>query len=62
MIFLEKDVLWLDISVEDAVSVHVVDGLQQLVHVVFDPVFRQVATPTFDGVVHVHIHKLEHQC
>lgn len=28
---------------EDAISVHVVDGLAQLVHVQLDPLFRQVA-------------------
>ena len=27
---------------EDAVSVHVVDGLAQLVHVQLDPLFRQI--------------------
>ena len=39
MIFGKEDVLRLDVSVKDAVSMHVVYGLDQLVHVVFDSVF-----------------------
>ena len=34
MVFSKQDILWLDISMEDSVPVHVIDGLDQLVHVV----------------------------
>lgn len=46
---------------EDAVPVHVVDGLQELVHVVLDPVLRQVVPLALDCVVHVHVHEFEDQ-
>lgn len=38
----DEYVLWFDISMEDAVSVHVVDGLEQLVHVELHSLFAQV--------------------
>ena len=41
---------------------HVVDGLQQLVHVILDSVLRQVVPLTLYGVVHVHVHELEDEC
>ena len=59
LVFHKEDVLRLDVSVEDAVSVHVVNGLHQLVHVVLDALFRQVVPPALDSVVHVHLHELE---
>ena len=31
--YLDEYVFWFDVSVEDAVPVHVVDGLAELVHV-----------------------------
>ena len=55
----EQDVLGLDVAVEDAVAVHVVDGLQQLVHVVLHAVLGQVVALALDGVVHVHVHQLK---
>ena len=55
----EEDVLRLDVTMEDAVAVHVVDRLQQLVHVVLDAVLRQVVSLALDGIVHVHVHQLE---
>ena len=59
MILHEENVLGLDVSVENAVPVHVVYGLEQLVHVVFDSVFGQVVSLALDRVVHVHVHELE---
>ena len=44
---------------ENAVSVHMVDRLKQLVHVVFDSVLWQVVSFAFDGVVHIHVHQLK---
>ncbi len=34
--YFNQNILWFDISVEYAVSVHVVDGLAELVHVELD--------------------------
>jgi hypothetical protein len=48
-----------DVSVENAVSVHVVDCFQNLVHVVFDSLFGQVVSAALDGLIHVHIHEFK---
>jgi len=44
---------------KNAVAMHVVDGLEQLVHVVFDAILRQVVPFALDGIVHIHVHELE---
>ena len=44
---------------KNAVPVHVVDCLQQLVHVVLDSVLRQIVPLALDDVVHVHVHEFE---
>jgi len=61
MVFREEDVLRLDVSVEDAVSVHVVNRFDKLVHIVLNSVLRQVMPFAFDSIVHVHVHQLEHE-
>jgi len=45
---------------KDAISVHVVDRFQKLVHVVLDLLFGQVVAPSFDRVVKVHVHEFKH--
>lgn len=55
----QKNILWLNITMEDAVTVHVVDCLHKLVHVVFDALFGEVVATALDGVVHVHLHELK---
>lgn len=40
--YLDENILWFDVSVEDAISVHVVDGLAELVHVELDSLLREV--------------------
>ena len=53
---------------EDAISVHVVDGLAQLVHVQLDPLFRQVALAICKDIgdrnshMYTHTHKTYPQC
>ena len=51
-----------DVSVEDTIAMHVVDGLEDLVDVELDPLLGQVVPPPFDRLVHVHVHQLKHQC
>lgn len=51
----------LDVSVEDAVAVHVVHALHELVHVVLDPVLCNVVPPPSDELIDVHVHQLKHQ-
>jgi len=46
----------LDVSVEDAVLVHVVDRLEHLVHQVAHSVLGKVMPTAFDRLVHVHVH------
>ena len=41
-IYRDENILWFDISVENAIPVHVVDGLAELVHVDLDSLFWQV--------------------
>lgn len=48
-----------DISVEDAVAVHVFNGFQQLVNVVLDFGFSQIGRSALNGLVQVHLHDFE---
>jgi hypothetical protein len=56
----DEDVLRLDVAVEDAVAVHVVHGLDELVHIALDALLRHVVPPPADQLVDVHVHQLEH--
>ena len=47
---------------EDTVTVHVVDGFHELVHIVLDALLGEVVTSTLDGIIHVHLHELENEC
>ena len=62
MVLHQENVFGFNITMKNAVPVHVVDCLQQLVHVVLDSVLRQVVPLALDGVVHVHVHELEDEC
>lgn len=53
--------LRLDVSVENPISVHVLDGFHQLEEVVFHFVFGQVALSALDRFVEVHFHDLKHE-
>ena len=54
--------LRLDVSMEDAVFMHMVNGFQHLIHVEFNPLLRQIVPSSFNCFVHIHIHQLEYQC
>mmetsp|Transcript_95509 Transcript_95509/g.292121 ORF Transcript_95509/g.292121 Transcript_95509/m.292121 type:complete len:343 (-) Transcript_95509:290-1318(-) len=56
LVIQQEQVFWFDISVENAVPVHMVKSLQQLVNVLLDLLLRQVVSPPFDGLVQVHVH------
>ena len=56
------DYLRFYVSVENAIPMHVVNSLKNLVHVVLDTLFRQVMSSAFDGFIHVHVHQLKDQC
>ena len=51
--------LRLNVAVEDSISVHVLDCLQQLVDVGLDSRLRQVVWPAFDGFIQIHFHYLK---
>mmetsp|Transcript_75967 Transcript_75967/g.245889 ORF Transcript_75967/g.245889 Transcript_75967/m.245889 type:complete len:257 (+) Transcript_75967:1021-1791(+) len=57
----QQQVLGLDVAVENAVAVHVVQGLQHFIHVVLDLLLGQVVASAFDGLVDIHVHELEDQ-
>lgn len=59
LIFFQKNVLRLDVTMKDAVSVHVIDRFEHLVHVVLDALLGQVVAPSLDRLVHVHVHEFE---
>jgi len=53
--------LRLDISVENSVSVHVIDCLDNLVHVEFGLSFWQVMSASFNCFIQIHVHQLKNQ-
>ena len=59
LIVLQQNVLRLDVSMEDAVPVHVVDRLENLVHVELDALLWQVVPPPLYRLIHVHVHQFE---
>ena len=50
-----------DVTVEDSVAVHVLDGFQQLEHILLYSSFGQVVLAAFDCLIQVHFHDLENQ-
>ena len=51
-----------DVPMKDSITVHMIDGFQDLIHVILDALLWQVVSPALDGLVHVHIHQLKHKC
>ena len=49
------------VSVENSVFVHVVDGLEHLVHVVLNSLLGKVMPAPFDCFIHIHVHEFEDQ-
>ena len=46
---------------ENPVAVHVIDGFEHLIHVILDSLLWKIVSPTFDCLIHVHVHKLEYK-
>ena len=46
---------------KDAVSMHMLDCLQQLIDVELDARFGQVCRATLDGLIEIHLHELKHK-
>ncbi len=44
---------------KNSISVHVFDGLEQLVYVELDAWLRQVGGSTFDSFIEIHLHELK---
>lgn len=55
----QQNVFWLDISMENAVTMHVIYCFHELVHVVLDTLLGQVVPAPLDRIIHVHLHELE---
>ena len=58
-VVLTSGFLRLDISMEDSISVHVLNGFQELVDVAFDFCLGQVVGTAFDRLIQVHLHDLK---
>lgn len=57
----DQDVFWLDIAVENAISVHMRQRLQQLEHQPLQCLLAQPARAALDQFVQVLLHQFEHQ-
>ena len=51
-----------NVPVEDALSVDELQALDELVEVFLDPFLLQRLLSLLDVLIHVPLHKLEHQC
>lgn len=60
-IVFDENVLRLDVSVKNAIAMHVVDRLQHLVHVVPHPLLGQVVSAAFNGFIKIHVHKFKYK-
>ena len=57
----QKDVFGLDVSVENAVSMHVINRFQELIHIVLDAILWKIVSFTLDCIIHVDVHQLKHK-
>ena len=54
-----EDILRLDITMENAFTMHELDGSQDLEHIEFDFLECERVFFVFERFVHVHVHKFE---
>jgi len=45
-----------------SIPMHMFYCFQQLIHLLFYPIFRKIVWSTFDGFVKVHLHEFENKC
>jgi len=57
----DQNVLWFHVAMKNSISMHVIQALHQLVHVVLNKCFRQMVMSPSDSFINVHIHELENQ-
>lgn len=57
----QKNVFWLDVSMKNPVPMHVLDGFEELVHVVLNTLLWEIVRTAFNGFVQVLVHQLEHK-
>lgn len=55
-----KGLLRFNIAMENAVFVHVVNGLENLIHEITNSIFREIVTPALDRLIHIHVHQLKY--
>ena len=46
---------------EDAISMHVINGFEQLIHVILNTIFWEIVALALDCIIHVDVHQLEHE-
>ena len=61
MVVLDKDIFRLNVSVEYSVFVHMVNRLENLIHIVLDFLWIEVVLTNFDYIVKVTIHQFENK-
>lgn len=52
----DEDVFGLDVSMENAIAMHMVHAFHQLPHAISNKVLRQVMAPASNELIDVHIH------
>ena len=57
----QQNIFRLNIPMENAISMHVINRFEQLVHIVFYTVFREIMSLPLDCIIHVDIHQLEYK-
>ena len=62
MVLHEENIFGFNITMKNAVPVHVVYRLKKLVHVILHSILRQIVSLTLDGVIHVHVHEFKDEC
>ena len=57
-----EDIFRLNIAMEDAVAVHVVHRLGELIHVNLDSVFGNIMSAPANELIDIHVHELKDEC
>lgn len=56
-----KEIIRFDISMENAILVHMIDSLENLVHQEFDSTFGEIVSSSFYRFIHIHVHQFKHE-
>ena len=51
-----------NVSVENSISVHVLNGLEQLIYVELDSRLREIGCSSLDCFIEIHLHEFKDKC